>query len=241
MVGGKGTINLKGITLKNIIHVPDLKANLLSLAQLVIDTGWRFILDSDSCFLCVKATGRKISSVKKTCELLILDELEEHTPRQVVYSTQSDQRAILVHRRLGHPSFHILKSVYPTLFKGVNIETLTCEACQFAKHKRASFPQSTHRYLTPFKCIHSDVWGPCSTLGLLHHKWFILFVDDFTRYTWVYLLKSKTEIPSIITLFCEMVYNQFHKRIKIFRSDNAKEYFCREVNTYMEQNGIFFF
>ena len=65
-----------------------------------------------------------------------------------------------------------------------------------------------------------------------------MFVDDFTRYTWVYLLKSKTEIPSIITLFCEMVYNQFHKRIKIFRLDNAKEYFYREVNTYMEQNGI---
>ena len=238
MVGGKGTIILKGITLKNVLHVPDLKANLMSLAQLVIDTGWRFILDSESCFLCVKATGMKISSVKKRGGLLILDELEEHTPRQVVYSTQSDQRAILLHRRLGHPSFHILKSVYPTLFKGANIETLTCEACQFAKHKRASFPQSTHRYLTPFECIHSDVWGPCSTLGLLHHKWFILFVDDFTRYTWVYLLKSKTEIPSIITLFCEMVYNQFHKKIKIFRSDNAKEYFCREVNTSMEHNGI---
>ena len=90
MVGGKGTIILKGITLKNVLHVPDLKANLMSLAQLVIDTGWRFILDSESCFLCVKATGMKISSVKKRGGLLILDELEEHTPRQVVYSTQSD-------------------------------------------------------------------------------------------------------------------------------------------------------
>ena len=107
MVGGKGTIKIKGITLKNVLHVPDLKTNLLSLAQLVTDTGWRFILDSDSCFLCVKATGRKISSIKKTGGLLILDELEEPTPLQVVYSTQSDQKAILLHRRLGHPSFHI--------------------------------------------------------------------------------------------------------------------------------------
>ena len=189
MVGGKGTINLKGITLKSGLHVPDLKANLLSLIQLVIYTRWRFILDSDSCFLCVKDTGRKISSVKKTCGLLILDELEENTPRQVVYSTQRDQRVILLHRQLGHPSFHILKSVYPTLFNGINIETLTCEACQFSKHKRASFPQSNHRYLSTFECIHSDVWGSYSTLGLSHHKWFILFVDDFSRYTWVYLLK----------------------------------------------------
>ena len=63
-------------------------------------------------------------------------------------------------------------------------------------------------------------------------------MDDFSRYTWVYLLKTKTKIPSIITLFCEMIYNQFHKRIRLFRSDNAKEYFYGEVNKYMEQNGI---
>ena len=74
--------------------------------------------------------------------------------------------------------------------------------------------------------------------GLSHHRCFILFVDDFSRYTWVYLLKTKIEIPSIITLLCEMIYNQFHKRIRLFRSDNAKEYFCGEVNKYMEQNRI---
>ena len=75
---------------------------------------------------------------------------------------------------------------------------------------------------------------PCSVLGLSHHKWFILFVDDFSRYTWVYLLKMKIMIPSITTLFYEMIYNQFHKRIRLFRSDNAKEYFCGEVNKYIE-------
>ena len=64
-VAGKGTVNLKGIIFSNVLHLPGLKANLLCLIQLVINTGWRFILDADSCFLCKKDTGRKISSVKR--------------------------------------------------------------------------------------------------------------------------------------------------------------------------------
>ena len=116
--------------------MPDLKANLLSLTQLVIDNGWRFILDSDSCFLCIKATRKKISSVRRTSGLLLVDGLEEDARQQVAYNTQSEQSVILLHRGLGHPSFHLLKNTHPTLFKGLHIESLTCEACQFAKHKK---------------------------------------------------------------------------------------------------------
>ena len=129
MVAGKGTIDFKKFILKDVLYVPDLKANLLSLTQLVIDIGWRFILDSDSCFLCIKDTGKKISFVRRTCGLLLLDGLEEDVRQQVAYSTQSEQSAILLHRRLGHPSFHLLKNTHPSLFKGLNIESLTCEAC----------------------------------------------------------------------------------------------------------------
>ena len=195
---GKGTIDFNKVILKDVLYVTDLKANLLSLTQVVIDTAWRFILDSESCFLCIKATGKKISSVRRIGGLL-LDGLEEDAWQQAAYSTQSEQSVILLHRRFGHPSFHLLKTTHPTMFKGLNIESLTCEACQFVTHERTPFPQTNHRLQSTFECIHSDVWGPYSVLGLSHHRWFILFVDDFSRYTWVYLLKTKTEIPPIIT------------------------------------------
>ena len=237
-VAGKGTINLKGIVFSNVLHVPGLKANLLSLLQLVIDTGWRFILDVDSCFLCKKDTGRKISSVKRKGGLLLLEELEEEEEPRVAYTTQSEGRVTLLHRRLGHPSFHLLKQTHPTLFKGVFFEKLTCESCHFAKQRRSSFPSTNHRFMSAFECVHSDVWGPCSTSGLFQHKWFILFVDDFSRYTWVYLLKSKSEVPSVAKQFCEMIYNQFGKKVRTFRTDNAKEFFCRDLNKYMEGKGI---
>ena len=157
MVVGKGTIDFKKVILKDLLYMCDLKANLLSLTQLVIDIGWRFILDSDSCFLCIKDTKNKISHVRRTGGLLLLDGLEEDARHQVAYNTQSEQSAILLHRRLGHPSFYLLKNTHPTLFKGLDIESLTCEACQFAKHKRTPFPQTNHRLLSTFECIHSDV------------------------------------------------------------------------------------
>ena len=156
----------------------------------------------------------------------------------MVYTILSEEQVIRLHRSLRHPSFHLLKQTHPILFKGIIIESLTCESCQFVKHKRSSFPNTSHRYLSAFECVHSDIWGPCSISGLSHHKWFILFVDDFSRYTWVYLLKTKSEIPSILVLFCEMIHNQFRKKVRIMRIDNAREYFCGEVNKYMEDKGI---
>ncbi|XP_078427688.1 DENN (AEX-3) domain-containing protein isoform X1 [Wolffia australiana] len=237
-VEGRGTVFIKGVILKDVLHVPELKANLLSLTQLVVDTGWRFTLDSDSCFLCIKDTGKKISSVRQEGGLLLLDDLEEDDNHRVVYNTKSAERFILLHRRLGHPSFSLLKHVYPNLFKGIIIDDLICESCQFAKHKRTVFPVSNHRSSAAFECVHSDVWGPCSTTGLFQHRWFILFVDDFTRHTWVYLLKSKSEVPSVVILFCEMIHTQFGRKVRQIRTDNAKEYFSGEVNTYLGDRGI---
>ena len=76
-IARKCTIEINRTILRNALHVPALKANLLSLLQLVIDTGWRFVLDLDSCFLCTKDTWKKILSVKRRGKLLLLEKLEE--------------------------------------------------------------------------------------------------------------------------------------------------------------------
>ena len=123
-------------------------------------------------------------SVKRRGGLLSLEELEEEEEPRVAYTTQSEGRVTFLHQRLWHPSFHLLKQTLPTLFKGVLVEKLTCESCHFAKQRRSSFPITNHRFMSAFECVHSDVWGPCSTSGLFQHKWFVLFVDDFSRYMW---------------------------------------------------------
>ena len=74
--------------------------------------------------------------------------------------------------------------------------------------------------------------------GISGHRWFIILIDDNTRFMWVHLMKSKSEVPNIILKFCEMIQNQFDTKIKRFRSDNAREYFSGHTTTYFERHGI---
>ena len=78
---GEILLNPLGI-LKEVLHVEDLRANLISLQRLVDDYGWRFILDSDDCFLCDKVSGTRISSFMREGGLLLLDA----SPRQCLVS-----------------------------------------------------------------------------------------------------------------------------------------------------------
>ena len=69
-------------------------------------------------------------------------------------------------------------------------------------------------------------------------QYFIIFVDDYSRTMWVHLLKTKGEASNVITQFCEMIHNQFGRKIKRFRSDNGIEFFNTEVQSYFLNNDI---
>ena len=120
-VAGMGNIQIKGVLLRSVLHVTGLKTNLSSLQRLIDDTGWWFLLDSSQCVLCVKETGERILSARRKGGLLLLDGGVEKEIQGRVLHTQSKESVILLHRRLGHPSFHLLKQVYPNLFKHLDI------------------------------------------------------------------------------------------------------------------------
>ena len=74
-----------------------------------------------------------------------------------------------------------------------------------------------------FELIHVDLWGPYSTSTYNKHKYFITFVDDFTRSTWTHLLSCKSTAFTVIKQFIAMVNTQFHISIKTIRTDNRSE------------------
>nr|KYP53389.1 Two pore calcium channel protein 1 [Cajanus cajan] len=70
-----------------------------------------------------------------------------------------------------------------------HLESLECESCQLGKHVRTSFPKSINsRAVSPFDVIHSDVWGPSRVPSLLGHRYYVTFIDDFSRCTWIFLI-----------------------------------------------------
>jgi len=106
---------------------------------------------------------------------------------------------------LGHVSFGYLKKLFPNLFVKYDISSFKCDVCELAKSHHVSFPLSLNRSSVSFMVIHLDVWGPFRCLGgpsnvpiLSGSHWFVTFIDDYTRITWVSLMKSKDEVNVVI-------------------------------------------
>ncbi|XXG52924.1 hypothetical protein AAC387_Pa03g1120 [Persea americana] len=108
-----------------------------------------------------------------------------------------------------------------------------CDTCVMAKSHRSVFYSRDNKTNAPFALVHSDVWGPAPLSTPNGMKWFITFVDDFTRMTWVYLLRLKSDVRAGYHLFHQMVLTQFGISIKIIRSDNGGEYFKNELIDFL--------
>ena len=112
-----------------------------------------------------------------------------------------------------------------------------CDVCHLSKFARLPFSSSMSRASNPFEIVHSDIWGLVleSCDG---YKYFVTFVDDFTRITWLYLLKFKGELMDVFQDFHKLVTTQFSSKIHILRSDNGTEYMSNKMSHYLSTQGI---
>ena len=86
--------------------------------------------------------------------------------------------------------------------------------------------------------IHSDVWGPSKVQNISGTRWFVSFVDDHTRLTWIFLMKEKSEVGTLFQHFNSMIQTQFQTKIQVLKTDNAKEYFNTILGKYLLNHGI---
>ena len=75
-----------------------------------------------------------------------------------------------------------------------------------------------------FDLIHSDVWRFSFVSSIGGSRYFVVFVDDYSCYSWFFHMKHRSKLLQVYSNFAKMVETQFSKRIKIFWSDNALEY-----------------
>ena len=87
-----------------------------------------------------------------------------------------------------------------------------------------------HHSQKPFDIVHSNVWGPAPILSNLGFSYFVLFVDDFTQFTWIYFLKHKSQVFTMSKEFEALFLRQFNSHIKAFHSDWEGEY--QKLNSY---------
>jgi Integrase core domain/GAG-pre-integrase domain len=136
----------------------------------------------------------------------------------------------LLHKRIGHPSDRVLKC----LFDFPKLDCSSCEICNLGKHTRLPFKLSNCTSNEPFELVHSDVWGPAPIDSYNGYKYFVIFIDDFTKVTWLYLMKNKSEVFSFFQEFCNFIENQFGSKIKTFRTDNGTEFVNERFSNFLK-------
>lgn len=115
--------------------------------------------------------------------------------------------------KLGHPSDQVLNKVLQLCnVKLKKNETLFCEPCQFGKLHNLPFNLSQSRASSPLDLIHSDVWGPSPVQFILGFKYYIQFLDDSSRFSWIYPLRQKGDVFNTFKQFKALVENQFDKK-----------------------------
>ena len=117
-------------------------------------------------------------------------------------------------------------------------DNFDCTSCQLGKLPALSFNNSESISNSIFELIHSDVWKPSYAASIGGSRYFVVFVDDYSRYSWIFPMKSHYEILPIYSNFAKMVETQFSKHVKTFRFDNALEYTQYAFQALLHSYGI---
>jgi histone deacetylase 1/2 len=91
-------------------------------------------------------------------------------------------------------------------------------------------------YTKPFEIIHCDLWGPAPITSYYGYNYYITFVDTYTKYTWIYFLKHKSDALKAFTQFSSFIQNQFQSTIKALQSDWGGE--LRSFTSLLNTLGI---
>ncbi|MFS7951094.1 putative RNA-directed DNA polymerase [Helianthus anomalus] len=235
-VKGGGTIEISPtLKLSNCLYVPSLSHKLLSISHVTKELNCTVLMHPTFCILQDIRTGVIIGRGTERRGLYYVEEVAQHGNVMLAHGTV-DREAWLWHRRLGHPSIGYLHLLFPKLFP--SNKPLNCETCVLAKSHRHTYKFNNTKVDSPFSLIHSDVWGPAEVIGGQNFRYFVLFIDDCTRMTWIYFLKNKSEVFDKFTTFYTMIQTQFKTNIQILRSDNGGEFVNDSMKFFCQNKGI---
>ena len=226
---GIGKANpLPSVPLDSVLFIPNCPFSLVSVRRLCRSLNCLVTFDEESVILQDRGTGRTIGTGRESQGLYHLS-----LPTPVSCSAVDDP--LLIHSRLGHPSLNKFRKMVPS----ITMSSLECASCQLGKHTRSHFPKRANsRAESLFSLVHTDIWGPSRVISTLGFQYFVTFIDDYSRCTWVFLMKNRSEVFSIFQSFVSEIQTQFGVSIKILRSDNAHEYFSTSFKSFMESKGI---
>ncbi|KAD2394048.1 hypothetical protein E3N88_41025 [Mikania micrantha] len=222
--------------LTNVLHVPHLIKNLLSVRRLTTDNNITIEFDP---------YGFDVKDFRTRTPLLRCNSLGDLYPLTFPQKNHVTSPSVfaaitqdLWHHRLGHPGANILSILHKNLSipRTVNTNSV-CQSCIFGKHTKLPFVTSTSITCSPFDIIHSDLWtSPVLSSG--GHRFYLLFLDDYTNFLWTYPIAHKSQVFPTFVKFYNLIKTQFNTNIKSLQCDNGKEYDNTLFKQFCDSHGM---
>ena len=208
--------------------------------------GYRVVFEKNLCTIFdMPPSNMVIARVEMTNNRMFPLRMKSIMTDEVVASFRaaSQDQTWIWHLRYGHLNLKGLSLLQrKEMVRGlppIEASLSPCESCILAKHHRESFPKGmSYRARVPLEIVHSDICGPMKTPSLGGSIYFLTFIDDFSRKTWVYFLKYKSETFGKFKEFKAFVEKQSGFPIKVLRSDRGGEYKSNEFLDYCRYHGI---
>ena len=106
-------------------------------------------------------------------------------------------------------------------------------SCLLGKHHQYSFDKHASWHASvPFELVHSDLCGPLPFASFYGFKYFLTFIDDYSKSTWVYFLKLKSEVFNMFLTYKALIEKQSGHQIIQLRYDNGGEYVNKNFTTF---------
>jgi transposase len=125
-------------------------------------------------------------------------------------------------------------------FHDCNLEVDFGEHCIYGKKNQVRFPFGVTREKGTLELIHSDVFGLLLVPSLGGSLYYVSFIDDFSRRTWIYFLRKKSEVFDKFKEFKYLVENPIDNKIKVLRNENGGEFYGKEFEKFYKKCGIEF-
>ncbi|UYV60520.1 hypothetical protein LAZ67_1001404 [Cordylochernes scorpioides] len=238
-----GNVKLNGVNhfliLNNVLHVPSLTDNLISVNKLVQENN-KVIFDQKGGHIIDQA-GYTIITANKVGDLYFIK--GNNNKIDITFKVTNIPWEVW-HKRLGHINdqyMEIMKKNQLVYKFDYNEQKSmeNCISCIKGKYSRKPFKTVTENQSNqPLELLHLDLIGPIKQLSIGSAKYVLTIVDDFSRKIFVKFLHSKSDTLEIFKEFLESTENLLNKRAKCIRSDNGLEFVNQEFENYLKNKGI---
>lgn len=223
------TLGSHSFQLNNVLHIPALRKNLISVNKFTNDNSVRFCVDPSGYQISDLTTGSSL--FQGPCNDGLLPALSSSPQALAAISST------VWHNRLGHPSSSVLRRLGSLFGSSFHNSSFFCKGCALGKSTQLPFESNKNHYSFPFSLIHSDVW--MSTVSSASgFRYYVLFTDDYSRYSWIYPMRRKSEVLTHFQTFLTMIKNIFNASVKYFQSDGGTEYVNHDFSHLCRTLGI---